>query len=206
MKKAKKLGLQSLALVLMAFVLVAGVAFGMTGAWFTDVEKSATTNVNFGTINIKVTDTVPLGVYRSGTILSGEDVMPGDHIKATLAVAKDANTDEDFFYVVKITATIDGVAIDNLSNAWRGKTASTAFASNESLDAIDLTLDGTKYGNTYQGKPVVLSYEVRAIQATNQDASSAWTNLTTTALQWDATGSRADTGIPTPAPAVDPGT
>ena len=92
MKKARKLGLQSLALVLMAFVLVAGVAFGMTGAWFQDHHADSDTITMGQGVWANLTD-------FSLTKLSGDGedgkVMPGDvwgyagAIKVTMLLTDD---------------------------------------------------------------------------------------------------------------------
>ena len=37
--------------------LVAGVAFGMTGAWFTDAEKETSATLQFGDVEIALTGT-----------------------------------------------------------------------------------------------------------------------------------------------------
>ena len=99
MKKARKLGLQSLALVLMAFVLVAGVAFGMTGAWFTDTDTQ-----NAGIIKldngVKMADfslTTPTitgdradanGELNKSATIGKEEVMPGDVLSWSFDIKK----------------------------------------------------------------------------------------------------------------------
>ena len=82
MKKSKKLGLQSLALVLMSLVLVAGVAFGMTGAWFQDSDSVADQTVTMGhSVTLSLSDVSGTG-YVGIEKKAGEGkltaAMPGD--------------------------------------------------------------------------------------------------------------------------------
>jgi len=117
MKKARKLGLQSLALVLMAFVLVAGVAFGMTSAWFTDTMDQANDsiqmNANFAMQRIDITELTHTGtranaqgqIGESAAIASLTDVLPGDTLGWNFDINKDntlvANS-VDFMTRVKV--------------------------------------------------------------------------------------------------------
>ena len=82
MKKSKKLGLQSLALVLMSLVLVAGVAFGMTGAWFQDQDAVAGSSVQMGhsvTLSLKNdAGTAYVGISKTSGDGTLEAAMPGD--------------------------------------------------------------------------------------------------------------------------------
>lgn len=75
MKKSKKLSLQSLALVLMSFILVAGVAFGMTGAWFSDYDSAESNTITMGKgVYVQIADFTLNRTRTTGT----EGAMPGD--------------------------------------------------------------------------------------------------------------------------------
>jgi len=93
MKKARKLGLQSLALVLMAFVLVAGVAFGMTGAWFTDTKNDSidditlANNVYIDRSKATMTPTYD-GTRLDSSAVTASTLLPGDTITLDFKIAK----------------------------------------------------------------------------------------------------------------------
>lgn len=99
MKKSKKLSLQSLALVLMSFILVAGVAFGMTGAWFAEAKDATPGQITMGKeVTINVTGvTLNANAKDPDKAFDATAAMPGD--KFDLAAAAVANADTSDMYI-----------------------------------------------------------------------------------------------------------
>jgi len=193
MKKAKKLGLQSLALVLMAFVLVAGVAFGMTGAWFTDKVSKDTGVLTFDN-NVIIDAPTIIESYTgkrydsttdsviAATITKAE-VMPGDVIGLTFNIAKAAGS-IDFKAKLEINVTYGGSAMDYSDDmfTYTQKVDNTAYTNNAVLDvgaskavAIGITLNGEFFKNSDAEKVINVSIKIDAIQAANYNEAN-WTN------------------------------
>lgn len=115
MKKSKKLGLQSLALVLMSLVLVAGVAFGMTGAWFQDADSATSNTITMGNpvlINLKQGSTAVEETFtltRERTDASDNTAMPGDTytVKGGLVVANEGSTSAMYVFAKMTLETYD---------------------------------------------------------------------------------------------------
>jgi len=176
MKKARKLGLQSLALVLLAFVLVAGVAFGMTGAWFVEGIKKDSAELTFDAIALTVTND-SVHTYRHGETTNATDaaVMPGDDVVIKLTINNAES--QDFWYMVFVTVSGDGMlAADKTAfqNALTD-TEAKSLTANTSAEEITRTqqLAGASYGNSFEGKKFIVTYEVRAIQKANIDQAEA---------------------------------
>ena len=93
-----------IALVVMAFLLVASICLAATGAWFTDKEtgKLNGETITFGTIDL---DTVKVEATQFGSV----KVLPGDSYQATVTV-KLAENSEDA-YVSVAAAVEEGQAL-----------------------------------------------------------------------------------------------
>ena len=189
MVKNKKMSKTSVAVIVLALLLVFSLVMGMTGAWFTSKAGSATsTSLDFGRVVLNVTGgsfgQVSHANNGDSAYLEGVEVMPGDSINYSLTVAKAANS-EDFYYRIFVTVTgvagasysADNTVYDTTASGWNGSHAGS------------ITLDGTVYGNTYQGANITLTYEVRAIQKANISAEDAAHYLAddtgTYALDWE---------------------
>lgn len=193
MKKSKKLSLQSLALVLMSFILVAGVAFGMTGAWFQDADSASSNTITMG-------EKVVIDIAQGGTALAddatftlvnsrgaGEAAMPGDEytVDGALTVRTEGATSAMYVFV-KMTAVdannaFDDSAVtlptDNVEEKYTG-TKWKCYAIGAQTAATDvLTLIGTStkieisedLTNDVALSTLTISYEVKAIQQANID-------------------------------------
>jgi hypothetical protein len=118
MVKSKKMSKTSIAVIVLALLLVLSMVLGLTGAWFTNSGKNATADVNnltFGTIgSVSVTITGAKHYDADDNLLDGEsgtghgavrDVLPGDKVTAggfELAYASsDTPTDETVWYLIK---------------------------------------------------------------------------------------------------------
>ncbi len=169
MVNSKKMSKSSIAVIVLSILLVLSLILGFTGAWFTDKKDGEEIKKNFGTVELNVTATDFGKVTRGESALGETDkIMPGDVISYELTVTK-AETSEDFWYAVVInvsgtgedkTASLDNLTETDVKDAY-GKVGGT------------ITLTGADYGNTYQGKPVTLSYTVVAVQKANVTKTEA---------------------------------
>ena len=136
MVKSKKMSKTSIAVIVLALLLVLSLCLGITGAWFTDRsgEKSANQTVKFGDVDIEMS--VESAVkHANGTdeaqyvlINDSEDRAPGSQgyetTKEYHVVAGDKiittftftnNSDVDIYYVIKHTngATTEWLGLNN---------------------------------------------------------------------------------------------
>jgi len=132
MVKEKKLSKSSIAIIVLALLLVASLILGMTGAWFTSNAKNQGTAdpLNFGEITISVTP----GNYAVTRAVGTERIMPGDTINFGGTVT---NTKDEAFVRYEMSITIE-------------------LAAGKFLDAEDLdytqatdTLGGTSAGELH---------------------------------------------------------
>ena len=197
MKKSKKLGLQSLALILMSFVLVAGVAFGMTGAWFTDTKDAEQAVITMG--NVVDIDAVSLSftgtaydqygnAYASGTkyYFPGQKLIAAGNI--TMA-AESANAYLRVTVTTVVAAELQDVV--DLSGLKIGGQAVTG-ADDEVVIYLEYThgdeafevsgeieLDGETLKNAVAGKDIKIDVKVEALQSANttNGADGTWADL-----------------------------
>ena len=180
MKKSKKLGLQSLALVLMSLVLVAGVAFGMTGAWFNDQKATGDETVVLGNgVYLEMAATganyfVVTGKDHEGNEVtrSNDKVFPGDTINFSATINLADNSEAAMVrYKVTISGDIEA-SIDGYTNdAWTTPVYVTA-ADEAHVIALEVVLTGTAYDNDHAGDQLVIKVEVQATQAANYDEAN----------------------------------
>ena len=196
----KKMNKSTVAIVVLALLLVLSLVLTATGAWFTDSKNSVdSTKFNFGTVVAKVTpgEDGAYAVYRAnGTDKVTGKVMPDDKIKINLGVEKDAGS-EDFYFTVAIKLVsfkkgdkdllIDDTtkaAAENVKDALeKGNNNIYATAAvngvNTYASTFEVSLDGNAFTNEFQGATIEVSYEVRAIQVANLTVNDAKTMLTT---------------------------
>ena len=186
MKKSKKLGLQSLALILMSFVLVAGVAFGMTGAWFAD-QQAKDQDITLAN-GVKITLSGDFADNGDGEL---DAAFPGDTIAYTGTVAGAEGT-SDFFLRVKVTydldafvvtegslsVQIDGVDYEVEDGEEYVYLDTAAYGANEGCEiTISFTIDGAGNGNDKVNAEGSVSVLVQAIQSANYDSGN-WEDVT----------------------------
>ena len=186
MKKARKLGLQSLALVLMAFVLVAGVAFGMTGAWFSDKTDEVSEQITLATgVDIEIAKKSGNANYLtvSGTNEENGDpvvrdqgkVFPGDTISFDAVVT---NVKEAAYIRFKMEATgalATYFAPDTTHFAETGKILLAAGTGSQDIHAAG-SLTGNALTNANAGETLTVKVTVYAIQAANY-AEGNWAQV-----------------------------
>jgi hypothetical protein len=172
MVNSKKMNKSTVAVIVLALLLVLSLVLTATGAWFTDKEAGETVNKNFGTVEMKVTANDFGKVVRvsndEGPVAG--DVMPGDTISYSILVEKEAES-EEFWYAVVLTISGLGEGNDITTTV----TADNVMNTVEDTEAIakSILLEGEKFGDTYQGQPITVSYAVYAVQYANVDAALA---------------------------------
>ena len=108
MVKNKKLSKSSVAIIVLALLLIASLVMGMTGAWFTATkEGGGNQTLTFGTVRIALDGTGQDGAF-AGEFLSGtegiqaeqsiEEVVPGTEYTAQLTV-ENAGSEDLWFYI-----------------------------------------------------------------------------------------------------------
>jgi flagellar basal body-associated protein FliL len=105
MVKSKKMSKSSIAIIVLALLLVLSMVMGLTGAWFTDKaghDNGAGASLYFGTVDIDLTNT-PAGVWTKQGIQQGatvEELVPGSEYVITLKF-ENVGTEDVFFNVSK---------------------------------------------------------------------------------------------------------
>lgn len=173
-----------IALVVMAFLLVASICLAATGAWFTSQIAGAKDEVNFGEITVTLGEgSLAKVVDHGATELTG-NVMPGDDVSAKIIVT---NAKDECWYAVKLTVTVEGKADASFDGWYVLKDNVVVEASAENMQKLgktsvtldkSFTLDGTVYGDDFENKALSVAYEVRAMQAKNVTAAQAFQYLT----------------------------
>ena len=176
MVKNKKMSKTSIAVIVLALLLVFSLVMGMTGAWFTDKADNSSSGVEltFGTVVLDV-DTDDFGdvtrVSNTAGAVAG-DLMPGDTVSYALTV-DGASGCEDFWFAVVINT--EGAAAD-MESGLNDLTTADVKSWTGSAVAVSgsLLLTGATYGNAYQGQTLTLTYTVVAVQKANvADAAAA---------------------------------
>ncbi|MGN1222856.1 MAG: hypothetical protein ACI4T1_01860 [Christensenellales bacterium] len=178
MKNKKSL----VALVVMAFMLVASITMAATGAWFTDQATAISgTQLDFGKIVLSgETGTVTAATVKTETT---DLLMPGD----TLTINFSATNDEQAAYwIADVTVTLTNTTADDTAFAAldgtygadsKVTTAQTVAAAESISGTIELELTGATYGNDYQGATVTVTVTLKAVQQENLTADEAYALL-----------------------------
>ena len=197
MKKSKKLSLQSLALVLMSLILVVGVAFGMTGAWFQDTDSKDAGSITMGkAVNIKL-DGDNAVTFTQLAKKSGDgslaEAMPGDVYEWAGLSAYVEGDSSAMYLVLKIEAseTGDAFTLPQIDAGWTEMTnitvegakyyfqavgtIGTPVAGNTEVaifDAGTFELDGETLTNSVAGSTISIKGSIHAIQQANVELSA----------------------------------
>ncbi|MGN0787517.1 MAG: SipW-dependent-type signal peptide-containing protein [Candidatus Onthoplasma sp.] len=148
--KSKKMSRSTLAIIIMAFVMVAMVAFGATYAYFTATAKANSTTVTTGTVKLAAT-------YDGTSFAADRVVFPGDYLIGTgsgEAMKVTVTTDDpDGNYVavkISITGTKNNAAADalTLSDLTGGTDLATLLGSNWTAVGSDGVFIYTGTGDT----------------------------------------------------------
>ena len=101
MVKEKKLTKSSIAIIVLALLLVASLIMGMTGAWFTDKADGQTSRtLTFGQIDVDLTSNL-----EANAEATWGHALPGDHEEFNATLNVPANM-EGMFVLVKVQSTI----------------------------------------------------------------------------------------------------
>ena len=190
MKKSKKLSLQSLALVLMSFVLVAGVAFGMTGAWFSDSKTADKETVTLATgVEIELTKAEGATSYLVATNAAGDvvrdgTVFPGDTIVYTMNVK---NLKEAAYIRFDVTVEGELASLCDIEDTAEADKVALAKDETETLTKT-ITLTGKNYTNEHANQSLSVTVTVYAIQQENYAAGN-WAEVGSWTAVFAADGS-----------------
>lgn len=126
--KSKKMSKSTLAIIIMAFVMVAMVAFGATYAYFTATATAKSTTVTTGTVKLAAT-------YDTTSFVANRTVFPGDYLIGTGSADSPA---------MKVTVTTD----DPIGNYVAVKISITGTKNNAEKTALSLAdlTNGTDLG------------------------------------------------------------
>ena len=180
MVKSKKMSKTSIAVIVLALLLVLSLVMGMTGAWFTaKTDNGEGISIQFGVISMDAEGSEVAFKRGNAALAPDEDyLMPGDKVNVELSVENTGY--EAVYYAVNLE--INGTAAD-VDPHWyvvvSGELVELTTSNIQTLDAEDtleidasILLDGDLvYGNEYQDTTVTVAYEVRFLQTTNLDAT-----------------------------------
>ena len=105
MQKTRKISWQAIAIVVLALVLIASIALGVSGAWFQDSD-SADTNVTMGeAVTIKLVDTATSAdPVTWETTYNLTEAFPGDLVFGATSILP--GSDSPAIYRIKIATTL----------------------------------------------------------------------------------------------------
>ena len=142
-----------IAMIAMVVLLIASIAMGITGAWFTDKLDDKSSTLNFGKIDIEYST-------EYSCTLDGQKVMPGDTLKFSGVIT---NKEEEAWVALQVAFTgVKGVTnVDKVTKLAKSGTIDL------STELTDIVLTGESYDNTYQGQTITVTVKVCAVQAKN---------------------------------------
>ena len=180
MKNKKSL----VALVVMAFMLVASITMAATGAWFTaDATAINGTPLNFGKIALSgEAGTVTAATQKTPTT---DLLMPDDKLTITFSAT---NAEEAAYWIADVDVTIAGTtgtpntdAITGLKGTYgaTGKVteAATVAKGGNISGTIELELTGASYSNDFQGATITVTVTLKVVQQENLTATEAYALL-----------------------------
>ncbi len=153
--KTKKISWQAIAIVVLALVLIASIALGVSGAWFQD-EDSATSTATLGeAVTVKLADQASGGAPVVWTGLYSGEAFPGDTILGTTKVMPGSDSPMVIRYKVSTIVKVkDGETetevteayIDSLTEAampkyYKGDLAAFKTAAKEALTSLTSNID-----------------------------------------------------------------
>ena len=192
MVKSKKMSKTSIAVIILALLLVLSMVLGLTGAWFTQSDKTDSTLSNelkfgvIGSVTVEATDIVHErwdatlnngeGDWADITEESGSVVMPGDKVTAggLIITHDDTNvTEEEVYFLI-----YDGTSyynVDAIAGSAGAYTADHLVAITSNGAAQELAVGGTL---TIAGHPLSIQidgkwYTLDGVRDTSQTGSGA---------------------------------
>jgi hypothetical protein len=209
MVKSKKMSKTSIAVIVLAIMLVLSLVLGLTGAWFTKTSSDSLADRSFTFGNI-ATATVSYASAGADTIaVDNTHILPGDTIKGGTVTVQlqsnvavyavlffDAESGSDAYYVISNGAmtTAALTSATNVSNFLIGTKTQVAETSiTGTITVADIVIPQTTVvGDTVTGIGEVAmggtftigtaeegTYYLRVIQADNISNADAYTFLTT---------------------------
>lgn len=191
-----------IALVVMAFLLVASICLAATGAWFTSKVDERTDSLNFGTIAIS-SDVFTVTATGTKEMATTDLLMPDDTLTITYNIK---NEGAAAFVIAKVDVTATTAsgtlseagktAIQSLSGTYSGNNKATtecaSLADGTETPTTEtwthtVRLTGNDFGNDFQGATVQVKVTILAIQQENLSSAEAFTLLTGTSLKADGT-------------------
>ena len=181
-----------IALVVMAFLLVASIVLAATGAWFSaTADKSLTSgDLTFGALTIGSTTGSSLQLSHNGgayaEVTEDKLVMPGDKIKgATVSFTVTSTDDCGFYYAIKSGNVWYKIVAGQLAEIVDDQAVLVAKTSETLTFGSDAEVTiPTNTGNDQQGQNYAVSnvysgtYSLYVIQAANiTDAAQALTEI-----------------------------
>lgn len=189
--KTKKISWQAIAIVVLALVLIASIALGVSGAWFQD-KDSATTEAELGkavTIRLVDTATSPAKPITWSDVYKSENnfAYPGDKLLGATSILPGSDTPSVFR--VKITPTVEGTGY---VAAQKDAVTITEESTEEELQKynsylINTMLDQTKLTGWSKGATEWYYFDTVYMSANKVDLFGALKlseNLTNEAATW----------------------
>lgn len=197
MVNSKKMSKSTVAVVVLAMLLVLSLVLSATGAWFTHKDSNAADDSSFTFrvtgMNIAIDATAESHIerdedgdntYEVTSGIAATDLMPGDKIVGgDVTVTFTVANGEDAWYIVKVGEkwySADGVEVTEATGLKKvsqisGETNKLTFG------GVDVTVPDTT-DNTQQGKPYSYAglgaMEIRMIQTENISQTEAYNALT----------------------------
>lgn len=175
-----------IAMIAMVVLLIASIAMGITGAWFTatDKQESDGANLTFGSVSVSGTITgmeVKLNGADWTTVTTETVVMPGDMVRGGVATFTITTNDRaGVYYLIKSGEdyyTKDGkYESGDLTAVATSGTETITFGGIGTEGQYVGGVEGASVANTEQGQAASVtagSYTIYVIQASNIAASDA---------------------------------
>lgn len=102
--KTKKISWQAIAIVVLALVLIASIALGVSGAWFQDKDEATSTATMAEAVTVKLADTKGGDVQTFKQQYGEVEALPGDQVLGGLKILLGSDTQS--VVRVKITTEI----------------------------------------------------------------------------------------------------
>ena len=204
MQKTRKISWQAIAIVVLALVLIASIALGVSGAWFQDSD-SAETNVTMGeAVTIKLVDTGSTNdPVTWNTTYSVDEAFPGDLVFGATSILP--GSDSPAIYRINITTTLtdkeggavsgadadllnDMLATTTLSGWTKGATTwyyyDSVHAATSAISLFEELRIPVEVSNAAAEWKMSVTVNVEAIQAANISENTDWyTDMATTPLK-----------------------
>ena len=187
MVKNRKMSKASVAIIVLALLLVFSLVMGITGAWFTDTKSNNATSLQFGTVSLAALN-MGTGVSVTNTIdASNEHLMPGSTVSGTVTVQNTGNSAAWLRYKIEFggagAAHLTDENGDPLSSAY--VYVATALAGGASTTIPVAAEVPEETGNAAQNLAVTVTITVEALQQANTAATNVaatWEGVTVVAV------------------------